>query len=228
MATVPLPDTPCVRVRPSWNHGGVGEGGVRFYLSYSGSAPSGANCNTLAGDIEAQWHTHLSPLWTSQTVLNEVDVLDIATNSGLSGFWTGTESGSRAGTTIPVQCADNVEFDISRRYRGGKPRFFLPAGVEADLATEAAWGGSYITEVNAAVAAFFAGIAGLSVGSMGTLAHVNLSYYSGYATTTPPWRGPGFKYPPKYRDVAKSDTITGYAMKATIGSQKRRRTATTP
>ena len=79
-----------------------------------------------------------------------------------------------------------------------------------------------------AIAAFFTAIEALSVGSMGTLAHVLLSYYSGYSTTTPPWRGPGFKYPPKYRSAAQLMTVECYSTKAVIGSQRRRRTSTTP
>jgi hypothetical protein len=226
MTVVPLPDIPCVRVRPIWNEAQPGEGGVRFYLSYTGSAPTGPNCTTLATDVAAAWATHLSPLWTSQTSLNEVDVLDIATDSGKSGVWAGSNAGSRAGTTIPVQCTDNVEFNIDRRYRGGKPRFYLPAGVEGDLATEAKWGSSYITEVNAAVLAFFAEIAALSIGAMGTLAHVNLSYYKGFTNIT---NSSGRERAvPTYRATALHDVVQGYAMKAVIGSQKRRRTSTTP
>jgi hypothetical protein len=226
MTDVPLPDIPCVRCRPIWNLAQPGEGGVRFYLSYSGSAPTGPNCVTLAGDVAAAWATHLSPLWTSQTTLNEVDVLDIATDSGHSGVWTGADAGSRAGTTIPVQCTDNVEFNIARRYRGGKPRFYLPAGVEGDLATEAKWGPDYINEVNAAVLAFFNEITALSIGAMGTLTHVMLSYYKGF--TNHANSSGRERAVPTYRATALHDDIAGYAMKAVIGSQKRRRTSTTP
>ena len=132
-----------------------------------------------------------------------------------------------SGTALPAQCAINVEYDIARRYRGGKPRMFLPPGVVGNTANSSQWSGTFISDVNAAVVAFIDEIEALSIGAMGTLAHVNLSYYSGYNTASPPWRGPGFKYPPLYRDAAKLDTVEGYACKAVIGSQKRRRTSTT-
>lgn len=226
MTVVPLPASPCVRVRSIWNEGGVGEGGVRFFLSYSGSAPSGANCSTLATDIANQWSSHLIPLMHGDWTLDEVDVLDIATNSGQSGQWTGTEAGSRSGTALPSQVCTNVEYGIGRRYRGGKPRGFYPFGVEADLATQSQWSGTFLSSVNAAMAAFFTAIEGLSVGSMGTLAHVNLSYYSGFTNHTS--TSGRSRAVPTYRATALLDTVTGYFAKSVLGSQKRRRTSTTP
>lgn len=226
MTVVPLPDTPCVRVRLVMNEGDVGEGGNRFFLSYSGSAPSGANCATLASDISSAWGTNIAPLVSSNNGLSEVDVLDIATDTGLSGQWTGSVAGSRSGTALPVQTCVNVEFGIARRYRGGKPRWFQYAGVYGDEATGASWSSTFIGEVNSGVEAFFAAIAALSVGSMGTLTHVNLSYYKGFTNIT---NSSGRERAvPTYRATALHDNITGYACKAIQGSQRRRRTATTP
>jgi hypothetical protein len=215
-----------VRVRVIWNIGGIGEGGVRFYLSYSGSAPSGANCVTLAGDIDVAWANHCSALTSSYFSVNEIDVLDIASNSGQSGQWTGTQTGTRTGNTLPVQVCTNVEYGIGRRYRGGKPRGFYPFGTDSDHTSEAVWSGTFLTAVNTGIAAFFSTIEGLSVGSMGTLQHVNLSYYSGFTNhTNPSGRS---RAVPTYRAAALLDTITGYSAKGVMGSQRRRRTSTTP
>jgi hypothetical protein len=227
MTPVPLPASPCIRVRLIYNDGDGQLAGNRLYFSYSGSAPSPANCVTLAGDVESAWASHIAGLCASgQYDLTEIDVLDIASDSGSSGQWTGSSGSTRSGTPLPLQCATNIEFNIARRYRGGKPRMYLPPGVTGDLATGGQYGGTFVSAVNTAVAAFISEIEALSIGSMGTLQHVNLSYYSGVYTTTPPWRGPGFKYPPKYRSEALLDTVEGYACKTEVGSQRRRRTAT--
>jgi len=226
MTVVPLPDVPCVRVRLVYNTQTVDAAGNRFYLSYTGSAPSGANCTTLAGDIAAQWATDLAPLTTSGYSLQEVDVLDIATNSGASGQWTGTHAGTRSGTISPVQCATNVEFGIARRYRGGKPRIFLLPGADGDMVAPNEWSTTYITLVNSDVAAFFAAVEALSVGSMGTLQHVNLSYFKGFTNIT---NSSGRERAvPTYRTTALHDNITGYFCKALVGSQRKRRSSTTP
>ena len=204
----------------------MGEGGIRFYLSYSGSAPTGANCSTLASDIASQWLTDISPLHSSAFVLNEVDVLDIATDSGLSGNWTGSHAGTRSGSTPPFQVATNVEFGIARRYRGGKPRMFLPPGVTGDYANSATWQSGFINTVNTNVQGFFTALEALSIGAMGTFQHVNLSYYKGFTNIT---NSSGRERAvPTYRATALHDNVTGYFGKIVMGSQKRRRTSTTP
>jgi len=226
MTVVPLPASPCMRVRCIWNEGQVGEGGSRFYLSYAGSAPTGANCTTLASDIATAFGTNLAPLMTPNYTLDEVDVLDIATDSGLSGQWNGTIDGTRSGTGLPVQVAANIEYGIARRYRGGKPRSFWPFGDEGDLADQAHFSGTAVTAFNDGIEAFFTAVQALSVGAVGALAHVNLSYYKGFTNVA---NSSGRERAvPTYRATALVDTITGYSAKTVLGSQKRRRTSTTP
>lgn len=226
MTVVPLPASPCVRVRLDYTHASGLTAGSRFYLSYSGSAPSGANCVTLATDIATQWNTNLAGFPDSDWTLTEVDVLDIATNSGLSGTVSVSHAGTGSGTSLPAQCCINVEFNISRRYRGGKPRMYFVPATESGQNNDSTWSSSLITAVNAAFTAFFAAIEALSIGSMGTLAHVNLSYYEGFTNIT---NSSGRERAvPTYRAVAKLDPVVGYSMKAVIGSQRRRRTSTTP
>jgi hypothetical protein len=199
--------------------------GVRFYLSYAGSAPTGANCVTLADGVESAWVTDLTPLMHDALTLTEVDVLDIATDSGLSGQWNGSEPGTRSGVYLPVQVCANVEYGIARRYRGGKPRCYFPFGCVADLLDQGHWSNTFVGGVNSGVEAFFTAVEALDVGAMGALNHVNLSFYQGFTNIT---NSSGRERAvPKYRDVALLDSITGYSMKAVLGSQKRRRTATT-
>jgi len=226
MTVVPLPDVPCVRVRLIYTPETGQVAGSRFYLSYSGSAPTGANCTTLAGDVASAWNSHLASLVNESWTLVEVDVLDIATDSGFSGQWTGSDGGTRSGVVVPQQVATNVEFDIARRYRGGKPRMFFPPGVIADESSNAEWSNSYVTAVNSGFVAFFAAISALSIGSMGTLAPVNLSYYKGFTNIT---NSSGRERAvPTYRATALHDNITGVSTKPMMGSQRRRRASTTP
>ena len=226
MTVVPLPDVPCIRVRLVFDKGVQVEGGNRFNFSYSGSAPTGANCVTLATDIAAAWSTYLATMTPGYVALQEVDVLDIATHSGASGSWNGSDAGTRSAPYIPGQCAANVEFDIARRYRGGKPRAFFIAGVESDLANQVSFSSSFVTSMNSQVADFFAAVGALSVGSVGTLQHVNLSYYKGFTNNT---NSSGRERAvPTYRPTALHDNVLGYATKTIIGSQRRRRTSTSP
>lgn len=225
MTTPPLPASPCVRVRLDYGGTGAQELGSRFFLSYSGSAPTGANCITLATDVSAAWGSHLAATVADFYGLVEVDVLDIATDTGLSGNWTGSVDGTHGSGLIPTNCAVNVEFGIARRYRGGKPRMFLPPGSSGGLGDDTHWTSGFAAAVQAGMAAFMAEIEALSIGAMGTLNHVNLSYYKGFtnhANTSGRERAV-----PTYRDSALVDNVTGYFAKQLVGSQRRRRTSTT-
>lgn len=226
MTAPPLPDVPCVRVHLDYTSGIPTELGNRIYLSYGGSAPTGANCITLATDIAAAWASHIAAVVDGAYALTEVDVIDIATDSGLSGQWTGSNAGSLSGVSLPAQTATNVEFGIARRYRGGKPRMYLPPGVDASLDGVVDWSSAFVGDVNTAVEAFFAEIEALSIGAMGTLTHVNLTYYKGFHNIV---NSSGRERAvPTYRATALHDDITGYFCKPKISSQRKRRTSTTP
>jgi len=224
MTVVPLPASPAVRVKLDYTHTDGSLAGSRFFIGYSGAAPSAANCATLAADIGTAWEGNIAGLVNPDWSLAQVDVEDIATDSGLSGVSDTAHAGGRSGTALPVQIAANVEFNIGRRYRGGKPRIYWPAGNDGDLADQAHWDAGFITDLNTDTAGFFAAIEALSIGSMGSLQHVNLSYY--YMFTNVTNSSGRTRAAPKYRATALVDPITGYSAKGLLSSQRRRRNAT--
>lgn len=225
MTSPPLPESPVVRVRLDFEDLTTNESGCRFYIGYSGSAPSGANCTTLAGDVSSAWSTYLAPHMSNEFALREVDVLDITTNSGLSGQWTGNIAGGLTGTGLPLQVAVNIEFGIARRYRGGKPRIYLPPSDNTNQLDAAHWSAAYVSAMNTAIADFFSQIEGLSIGAMGTLTHSNVSYYEGF--TNHQNTSGRERAVPTYRSSALVEPITGYFCKGLFGSQRRRRTSIT-
>lgn len=225
MTAPPLPESPCLRVRLDYTQTDNDFGGSRFYLSYAGAAPTAGNCITLATDIAAAWASHLAVSVHDAFALTEVDVIDIASVAGASGQWNGDNAGEGTGILIPASAATNIEFGIARRYRGGKPRMFLPPPDGGQMLDGGHWTTDFVDGVNTNVAAFFAEVEALSIGAMGALAHVNLSYYNGFTNIT---NSSGrTRAVPKYRDAALLDTINGYSTKGVIGSQRRRRTAST-
>jgi hypothetical protein len=229
---VPSPPTvQAVRVRLDYLNSDGFTAGNRFFITYSGSAPTAANCVTFAGDIGTDWAAHMAAQITTDWSLVEVDVQDLASSAGAFGTSTTVHNATRSTPAMPTQCAVNVELQIARRYRGGKPRIYFPTPDTGAQFNAAEFSGAFKTQEDTAVAAFFAAVEGHSIGSMGTLAHANVSFYHGHDTQQPPagrWRGPGYKYPPLYRTTALVDPVVGYDTKIVIGSQRRRRTATTP
>lgn len=227
MTTPPLPEFPCVRVSLDYEADSGQKFGSRFFLRYTGDAPSGANCITLAGDVATAWGAEFASQVASAYMLKRVDVLDIATDSGLSGQWTGSTAGGQTTTpAAPISTAINIEFGLARRYRGGKPRMYLPPPSAVNMLDTAHWNAAVISSVNTNAAAFFATLEGLTVGGMGTLSHVSLSYYESF-TNPPIETGRRERSRPTYRATAKVDNVTGYFTKTVIGSQRRRRTSTT-
>lgn len=226
MTVPPLPDIGCVRCRLVYSGDRANSMGNRFFLSYGGSAPTGANCTTLASDIASAWNSDMAGLYPSFNALSHVDVLDIGSHMGASGVWDGTHDGTRSGSAVPVQCALGIEFSIAERYRGGKPRMYLPAGTETDRVSPEAWDGSLTGDADTQLPIFFAALEALSIGAMGTLTHVILSYYHGFTNIT---NSSGrTRAVPTYRPTALHFDVTGYTAKSQISSQRRRRSSTTP
>jgi len=199
--------------------------GNRFYISYSGTAPSGGDCTTLANDIAGAWNTWLAGNVNSNFALEEVDVIDIATRSGASSTISTFHAGTRTPADMLIAAAMNVEFGIARRYRGGKPRIYLPPGGGGDLVDNAHWSSTFVANTNTNVAGFFSAIEALTVGAMGTLQHVNLSYFHGFTNETD--SSGRAEAVPTYKATATHDNVTSYIAKALVSTQRRRRTATT-
>lgn len=226
MTQVPLAEKPCIRVHLTYKQGDDSVGGNRLYFAYGGGSPTGQNCIAIATGISAAWGSHLAPIVGNYFTLEEVDVIDIASDTGLSGQWTGAIIGGMGGAAFASMVATNIEFNIARRYRGGKPRIFLPAPDGSAAKDGGHFNTGFVTTASAAMAAFIAEVEALNVGAVGTLSHVNLSYYKGFTNIT---NSSGREQAvPKYRPQALVDTVTGYACKDVMGCQKRRRTATTP
>jgi hypothetical protein len=133
--------------------------------------------------------------------------------------------GTRAGAPLDANTAVLINHHIGRRYRGGKPRTYLPAGVGADLATPQSWTAgalsnftlwpSYLEQVRQ-------GMPGTTV--LHNL--VNVSYYKGSQAsitgTAPYERGhtkPIVSTDPGYPIV---DDITSSSVNPKPASQRRR------
>ena len=104
----------------------------------------------------------------------------------------------------------------------------MTPGPALSLLDNSHWTTTFITNTNSAFTAFMAANVASPPSSFGVLSHVNISFYKGHNTAQPPWRGPGYKYPPLYRATPLVDPVESYSCKAVVGSQKRRRTSVTP
>lgn len=161
-----------------------------LHFEYSGSAPSNATCNTIAGHISAGWATHMAPECPAPTVQNLVEVFDLTSATSGSGADFTSTAGTRGDDEIPANAAMLVNYPLSRRYRGGHPRSYLLVGGNADFLDMAHWSSAFTAEVQTHWHDFLAGIIGYSTAGCTISNLVNVSYVSKEVNPTPPYRRP--------------------------------------
>lgn len=228
---VPTPPTvtKTLRVRLIYAQPAGNPAGSRFYVSYSGSNPDAAACATFATGVRGAWTTHLAPMLSGNAELTAIDVQDLDISAGAAGTDPTAVAGTRSGSNLPQQVAAILEFGIARRYRGGKPKMYTPYGVESDTSSGVIdWTTTFQGQLVSAWNAFMTEVLALGIGGDSLVAQVNVGYYSGFTVVTNPITG-RTRDVPKYKSgPITPDQVTSVGMRTLFGSQRRRRTSSTP
>lgn len=218
-ALPPVPDT----LRLTLKYSSYGDADIinRWYHSYEGGPPDSADLGLLLLQVFAAWGAQLKALYATTMELIELEAVDLSSATAGAATLTEATTGTRAGTQLPLNCAALLNFKVSRRYRGGKPRMYIPFGVDADLLDPQHW-----TVANAAGfatqwGAFIGEIDGFLAGTTTVGPQVNVSYYEGFTSVLNPITG-------RTKDVAKPradplvDLIVATECNPRIGTQRRR------
>lgn len=172
----PLPDVAgVVFVRVKGTTSGANWNNV-FHLQYTGTAPTTATLNSVCASVLTAWATNFGPLCQAGVALVGADAADLTNRQGAIGTNTNTTAGSRAGTAMTNQAACVVSWPINRRYRGGHPRTYLPAGVLADVTSNRLWSSTFITAVVNGATSFRTALNAISIGGT-TFTMVSVQYY---------------------------------------------------
>jgi len=201
----------------------------RFYMQYTGGPPSDGNLNTLASDVSTAWASTMAAAQYVGVDLIEITCTDLSTPTSAIGTWSGSVAGTLSGTPLPVEICGNLHSVIARRYRGGRPKLFIPMGITASLAgDETSWSTAFISDVNGYWAAFKTALFALTGIGCTLTEHVNVSYYEGFASVQNPvtkrWRN----IPTPRTGDAVIDTITATTLQTLISQQRRRRVEAVP
>jgi len=111
---------------------------------------------------------------------------------------------------------------LRRRYRGGRPRTYLPCGVVESMTAGNSWNGAFVTAMNGAWSGFIAGLK-TTVNGVTVTDQVNIPYFKGFT----PYRDPATDRPEDKPDINPNivpDTISSSSARTVIGSQRRRLT----
>lgn len=218
----PLPDVPStLRVAISGSDAGNVDVATRFYIFYSGTAPTVTQLDAFCTSVASTWNTNLAGQSPTTFTLTGVEAIDLTSPTAAVGSAAVSHAGTRTGTALPLQDAAVISYTIARRYRGGHPRGYWRFGITTDLANSRTFNAANALSFQTNTAAFFAGVLADGWTGAGTLGQVNVSYYEGFHLVTPP-SGRTRAVPTLRVGGPISDAVTGYVGRTSIGTQRRR------
>ena len=145
----PLPDVPgVVKIALVFSDGINTDVVTRFYLEYSGTAPSAAELDTFCTGVHATFVPNLAAEMHEDLSLIRVEATDLSSLTGATGLDTSTDPGTASGDPVPLSAAVVSSYVISRRYRGGHPRGYWPLGAGAVLTNPQRWDAGFTVITN--------------------------------------------------------------------------------
>lgn len=175
-----------------------------LHFRYTGGPPSSAQCASMAGEISGNAGATFASLLTTGSHVGACQVTDLTSATSGQGSGGGLTVGTRTGAPLSPGTAALVNFSIARRYRGGKPRVYLPLGTATDN-NAGQWSSSFLTALATAWATFVTDCLGSGVGCA-ISQHVSVSYVSGGVRRVTP----------------EIDPIVNYTYPSLFASQRRR------
>jgi hypothetical protein len=217
----PLPLVPdVIKAQVQWSDATDTSVTTTHYFEYSGTGPNATDAANLATVLSNAYGANVAA-WSPRTITG-VKVTDLATDTGGEGSATSDFVGTREGADLAGATAVVVNYALDRRYRGGKPRSYLPWGVTTDLSSRQSWASAFTTVVVAAVEGIMSAMVGTTEGGTTITNHANVSYYAGNTATIDPVTGRAKNRPKRRVDGPLVNPIVGVAVSVIPGSQRRR------
>jgi hypothetical protein len=193
----------------------------RLFWQYSGSAGDNTTMATLASNISGYFSTHCASLLPNEASLDAVKCVDLSSDTAPLGEYTTPVDGTLSGTDNSAQVAFLVTMAIARRYRGGKPKTFLPFGTATQLQSVGTWTSAFVSDVQTGWNAFVGDITA-DTSAVTFVGQCNVSYYGPpNVVITNPVTGRA-RTVSTLRDTPIQDPITGYTYEQAVATQKRR------
>lgn len=221
MPPLPDPPNPTLRFTLNWKVGADPLATSRMFFTYTGGTPTAADCASFATDAVNFASSEFAGLMHPQITLESATVVDITTTSGNEGTAGTPFVGTRSGGQLSPGTCVLVRHTIGTRYRGGKPRSYLPFGTSTDIGTTGLWNTGLVTAVDTAWGGYISVLVGDTAGTITIASYIALSYYSG---VNPPVTLPSgrVKQSSKVRTAPLQYLITGHTTSNIIASQRRR------
>lgn len=153
--------------------------GWHNFLAYGSTPPNQNQANALGLQMGTSWNAHLAAFHSPAITQNRCDVIDLSSPSAVVSEISANHVGTRTGGQLPASTALLMLMYVQRRYRGGKPRMYVPAGTDTDLQTPQTWSTTFTSAFKPAWDAMWNEI----IASMTWATNprvVTVSYYSGF------------------------------------------------
>jgi len=217
-ALPPVPKT--LRFDNFFSYAGDLHAKCRFFMSYSGSAPTNSDLNSLGVGLQARVAAFLAPLMNAEVTWLEVTITDLSSPTSAVATYANSTVGTRAGAALPADTCLLESRHVSRRFRGGHPRIYWPFGCAPDLQDAQHWTNAFASAAATGLVNFYTGVEASVWSGGGVLAPVNPSFYSGFTVHMGvTGRARNVSTP---RAVPLIDPITGSTIQVALASQRRR------
>jgi len=177
-----------------------------LHYVYGGAPPSEPSVSGLAEFMFNEYVSQISPLSHADTSVDEVEVIDLSSASSNVGTYGSATPGSAGGDVLPASVSVLASYPVTLRYKGGHPRSYIFAGVQADLQDMSNWTSAFITEITDAWGNFIGTPVGDTISGTTYTSQCAVSYRSGDA----------------FRETPVVMGIASFVINAPIASQRRR------
>ena len=150
-----------------------------------------------------------------------ITATDLQSSSGAQGSATFSDPGGGAETGVSNGACFNVGAKIARRYRGGKPKVFIPGVQPAQLDNQQELTTAAQSAIEGGWTNFIKALVSTAYPSFAPTQAINISYYQGFKPVLNPLTG-RYRNVPVLRAVPLVDVIELWSASPKLGSQRRR------
>lgn len=131
-----------------------------FHMGYQGPPPTGQTLEAAAQETMDQWNAYLIAHMCNTTVYQLATWTDLSSETGAVGVFEQTLTGAASGVAVPNSVQLVVSKAIARRYRGGRPRTYIPGLPSTQLVSQTTWASAFAVTIADAWSTFISGISG--------------------------------------------------------------------
>jgi hypothetical protein len=192
-----------------WTQAGIPAANI-LHAKYTGGPPTAADVAAFCLDLDdAWWVNPVKEDYPASTVYVGSRGTDLASSTGATAEHSVGTAGTATDSAISAQACILVNYEITRRYRGGHPRTYFPPAAWGGLASPSSWDSGILSDISGGVAAIEGVFSTATHGSTTLAGLVNVSYRTAGA--------------PRVTPVV--DPVTGYVVSGIVRTQRRRLTA---